>query len=636
MAYYRVDVDEADVAVLNQNLVKSKELFDSINKSLQKISQKTQTAHSTIKPVLAQVNKLSGSKKEVEKGLALLSEIDESVSRINGFENLLNNSIETIGLLKYMSTLSQARELMNQIKPNFKQFKGIVDNFEAVLARAELKVQNYIDSVLNSDADLLVEKKNDVKVIFEYFIKQGNDQHITSIYVEKRGRQLSARLKAVEVQVKPTQIDAPYEKLQNGINKYTDAVDEAAKQEILVLKQCQLPLKLIGPISEYALSEYNQVLLSIFSQLQVQLDSRNESNLILLEVVDNLLRLEHLLKNRYNVNNASFDKNLDNFIKLGSSLFPHFIRQVDAKFSTLTQFTESSIHQLTADSINIARKMCEFKQPLIKLISTHTAGDWINPEPKLNYIGTFSSLLPNSVQNSSPEFMLSSYFTDIIDCIMINLQIGLDKGAKHAASSGDHHHHHYHSMKKSAQGFLLVRNLYMIETIINRSQDIFNILGTNGQERIAKLKNRFIKIFLEDWSYASYIIIKGMTQIAAQSGQVTSSTSATTATAVATSANNTISSISTATNLSSKEKDQVKDLFRKFNEAFEDALSNYQTFNFGDQNLKHQLAIEVKKLILNAYFKLYDKYGNVDFAKTKSKYVKWDRKEFEKLLNDKL
>ncbi|CAK9442154.1 uncharacterized protein LODBEIA_P58970 [Lodderomyces beijingensis] len=634
---YKVDIDDADVQVLSDNLIKSKELFESINKSLLKISSKTQTAHTTIKPVLTKVNKLYESKRDVEDGLSLLSEVNESVSQINDFENMLNNKIEVLGLSKYMTTLKQSRGLMTEIRPRFKQFKGIIRNFDNLLERAELKVQSHIDTVLNLPADKLVEKRNDVKVIFDYFAKQRNEQQVKGIYIDKRGRQLSLRLKAVEQSLRPSVIDEHYEKQQNGINKYTDAVVDAIAQEVYVLKECQLPQSMIGPISDFAFVDYNQVLIILSQQIQMQ-QSRNETNLILLEVIDNVLKMEQALKSRYNVSNTAFSKHIITFNILGSAIFPNFIRQVDAKFTTLNQFNEASTHQLTADAISVARRMCEFKQPLLNLISTHTAGDWMNPQPELSYVKIYTSLILNATPNNSPEYMLSSYFSDIIDCITINLQIGLDKQARQAASSGDNQR----AMKKSAQGFLLMRNLYMIETIVNRSPDLHGILGTTGQERIAKLKNKFMKLFLEDFSFASYIIIKGMTQTAVSStaqGGASGGGVGGVSTANSASANNTTLSINShqvATNLTSKEKENVKDIFKRFNENFEDALATYQTFNFGDQNLRQTMATEVRKLILNVYFKLYDKYGHSDFTKSKSKYVKWDKQEFEKLLNDKL
>ncbi|CAK9685180.1 unnamed protein product [Candida parapsilosis] len=611
---YKVDVDEADVAVLNQNLIKSKALFESINQSLTKISKKSQAAHTTIKPVLGQVNKLTAAKKEVEGGLDLLSEVSQSASQINNFENALNNNIEVVGLMKYVNTLNQSQELYNRIKPKFKQFKGILYNFQSVIERSELKVQNYIDTVLNLETNKMMDKKHEVKVIFEYFNQQGKDQHIVNKYVEKRGNKAIQSMKLAEHKLQPTNIEGPYEKGTKGYNQFTDATDNVLKEEVLVLKQCSLPPELIAQISEYAIREYNQVMQSLATRLSTSLGASNDNYLILLEIIDNLLRVDYQLKHRYVVKSTSFSKIFDQFIAIGSSIFPNCIRSIESQFQHIIQFNDSTTFGATSNSMIQAKKMAEFKQPLLQLIQTRKPGDWISESPPLQYIAVFNSIIINTTfDDKSPEFLLSSYFADIIDCVMINIEIGLKKP------------HGEHAMKKSTQGFILLRNLFIAEQIINRSQDLFHMLGSNGQERINKLKNRFLKLFLEDWSYASYIIIERMTLIATQAG----SGSVNPNTSIGTGGGQ-------ATNLSNKEREQVKELFKKFNDSFEEALTNYRALDFGDSNLKSFLGNEVKKMILNAYFKLYDKYGNSDFTKNRSKYVRWDKLQFERLLNEKL
>ncbi|KAI5956060.1 EXO70 [Candida theae] len=631
---YQVDVDEADVAVLNQNLIKSKALFESINQSLTKISKKTYAAHTTIKPVLTQVNQLTTSKREVEGGLGLLSEVSQSAAQINNFENALNNNIEVIGLLKYVNTLKQSQELYSRIKPRFKQFKGILYNFQNVIERSELKVQSYIDGVLNLETSKMMNKKHEVKVIFDYFGQQGKDQHIANKFVDKRGAKVVQQLKIVEHELQPTNIEGPFEKGLRGYNQFTDAVDNVLKEEVSVLKQCALPPGLIGPISEYAIREYNQVMQSLATRLSTTLSASTDNCLILLEIIDNLLRMDYQLSHRYTVKSISFGKILDQFIAIGTSIFPVCIRAIEAQVQGLSQFNQVTTVQVSTSSINLARRMCEFKQPLLRLIQTRKPGDWISESPPLQYIGVFNSIITNTTfDDKSPDFLLSSYFADLIDCVMINIEIGLKKP------------HGEHAIKKSSQGFILLRNLYFAEQIINRSKELFHILGSNGQERINKLKNRFLKLFLEDWSYASYIIIERMTLIATQAGGGNSSSStsaaATTAAAAAAGSNvNPNTSIGTgggqATNLSNKEREQVKELFKKFNESFEEALANYRALDFGDASLRSFLGNEVKKMILNAYFKLYDKYGNSDFTKNRSKYIKWDKLQFERLLNEKL
>lgn len=76
-------MDEADVAVLNQNLTRSKELFTQISRSLNNISNKTATALTKIKPVLREVNELNESKNGLERGLNLFL-----ITRLIVFEGL--------------------------------------------------------------------------------------------------------------------------------------------------------------------------------------------------------------------------------------------------------------------------------------------------------------------------------------------------------------------------------------------------------------------------------------------------------------------------------------------------------------------------------------------------------------------
>ncbi|KAI5955051.1 EXO70 [Candida jiufengensis] len=629
---YKVDIDEADVAVLNQNLIRSKELFENINKSLSKISTSTKTAHATIKPILNKVNNLSSQKVEINKGLSLLSEINENVETIKKYETLLNNSVEVIGLQKYIINLNSARQLFNQIRNKFKNFKGIILNFENVLHRSDAKVLTYIDSILNLDSTKLIARKLDIKIIWDYFASQKNEIFINEKYIKERGNKIVTKTKIMEKDLNPTFIDGQFEKNQFGYNGYTNSIEEIIRQESSILNQCSLPFDLIDGISNYAINEYNKVIISFSNQINN--NTKEINNLIILEIIDNIIRLEYQLKNKFNINNIKFISIVNNFILSSSTIFAKFIRSIEFKFQNLTMYNESNTHQLTADFLNIARRMCEFRQSLLKLILNLKPGEWIQGNPPLNYISVFTSILPNSNNDTSADYLLSSYFSDIIDCIIINIEMGLKK----QPGGNDQ------SQKRSSQGFLLLRNLHLIESIINRSQDLHKVLGPIGQDRITKLKNRCLKSFLEDWNNASYIVIERMAQIQAQiqlnnpnANPIPMVSNITNPNMSMNSLNtNTTTNTITETNLSNKDKEQIKETFKRFNDAFDEALTNYSKFNFGDQNLKKYLGNEIKKLILNAYSKLYDKYGLSDFTKNKSKYVKYDKLQMERLLNERL
>ncbi|RCK66035.1 Exocyst complex protein EXO70 [Candida viswanathii] len=604
---YEVDVDEADIDVLDKNLRQSKELFESIDKSLYNISNKSRKASTTIKPVLTQVNKLTKSKDDVEKGLALLKDVSASAEKINNFENTLNSPVDSIGIVRYMNTLNQSKTMFNNVKPKFKQFKGILYNFEQLNDRSERKIHEYFQALIRQDGNKLVEKKEEIKMIFKYFQEQGNDEYVNRLYVRARGAKLLQVLKPYEqsTQAIARESNRPYEKGSNGITQYTDLMITEIGQEVALLRTCNLPIGFITKIIEEQIYKYNEIIMrynQTFSSPNVIIDNI----ILILEILDNLNKFKyHLHKN--GINNPEFNKTMGIFVQQNSVIFEEFILAISKRFNNLPKFTENSTQEVIVEIMSKLRKISEYKTGLIELIRNHQLGDWVKAAP---FAKVFSSVIINpNVDTSTPDFLLSSYYSDVIDDIMVSIELGLKTDQ---------------TMKKSTQGFILVKNLFMLESIVNRSQDLFNSLGPMGMERIGKLKNRFLKLFLEDWNHASFIIIRDMTNIVSQL-------------AIAGSSNTTSGTGGgPVSNLSNKEREQVKELFKNFNESFEQALATYSRYNFGDVGLKQYLGNEVKKLVMNAYFKLYDKYGTSDFTKNRAKYVKYDKVEFEKLLNDRL
>lgn len=605
---YEIDVDEADIDVLEKNLLKSKELFESIDKSLFKIANKSQKASTTIKPVLSQVNKLTKSKEDVEKGLALLEDVSASAEKINNFENILNNPVDTIGIVRYMNTLNQSKTLFKTVKPKFKQFTGILYNFEQLNDRSERKIQEYFQSLIRQDGNKLVEKKEDIKMIFKYFQEQENDEYVNRLYLRARSGKLLTVLKPYEQSTVAAarENNRPYEKGSNGITQYTDIMINEIGQEVNLLRSCNLPVTFIGTIIEEQIFKYNEIIMKynqVFSSPSLIIDNI----VLILEILDNLNKFKYNL-HKNGISNEEFNKTMGLFVQQNSVIFEEFILSVSKRFNNLPKFTENSTQEVIVEIMSKLRKLSEFKAGLLQLIKNHQLGDWVK---SAQFAKVFSSVIINTnVDTSTPDFLLSSFYSDVIDDIMVSIELGLKMDQ---------------TMKKSTQGFILVKNLFMLESIVNRSQDLFSSLGPLGIERIGKLKNRFLKLFLEDWNHASFIIIRDMTNIVSQLAIAGSSSGTTSGTGGG-----------PVSNLSNKEREQVKELFKNFNESFEQALATYSRYNFGDVGLKRYLGNEVKKLVMNAYFKLYDKYGTSDFTKNKSKYVKYDKIEFEKLLNERL
>lgn len=600
-----VDVEEADVAVLTQDLARSKELFTDILRLLRTITTKTSTASRSIKPVLAEFNTLTAKKKSVDDGLQLLKNVSVYSLQAADAQRILQSPIENVGVNKYLDTLNSLAELVRLMKRDIRDFDGVVVGFANVVDKAEMAVVIHFGRILQA-VDLSTgtfTKQNDAAAVLAYFATRGNLRGAYEAVENALGRQLASRMAPFEsaCAIQKRQSNIPYEKGATGIATFVKELTGAASSldsvcstlkisDSAVVKNTvtgYIDKRVTGMIAGYGTFADQNGLVS--------------NDFAILDVLDQLDDLSTQLDPKYNLAACPLaSQEHRKLVTKAQGLLKEWVRFVDTRVSLVDRYNEHSIPEVVVEVVSRIRRIAEFDS-ISLLMADAKLGGWLDVKPPLQFISVYTSVVPGA-EASAPDrtaFLVLSYLLDLFDELMVNIEVNLKE------QSGDN------GMKKLSQGFLLVKNVVMIETIVNRLEPLYNKLGLTGMERLQRLKNRFLKLFLDDWNYASYIIIRDMTQIT------------------------TTNAMHGGQNLT-KEKDQIKELFKNFNESFEEALRNYDKFNIQEKNLRNYLANEIKKLILNAYNKLYDKYGAGDFTKNKSKYVKYDKLQFERLLNEKL
>lgn len=635
---YNVDIDEADVAVLSQNLNKSKELFNSISLSLNNISTKASTASVKIKPIMKDVNRLNYNKKQIDQGINLLNEVSSYASKTSQYESILNNSIDLIGLKKFLDTLIKSKKLLIEMKQNIKKFSGILINFENLIDKSQMTLISYFKKTINKVNMIGGGSKNgniktnqDIFLIINYFYNnsnQGNDlKMINDVLVKSLSSQLVILIKPFANECKPVKRNTgvPYERGTNGISKFNEELNKGIKTIMMLLDDMEQNLpsmtiiekeNLMKQIIEPSINEeYPKILETYLTTINFSGVQILNEDLLILEIIESLTSFETFL----NVNSfdprqfSRYKSNYELLISKSNEMLKQMFVYIESKILGVERLNENNIPEITVELISKIRRLNDYRKSLYKLIQGRKLGSWLNVSPPLKFISVYTSVLTNSkdfeIDENNIDFLLSSYLSDLIDAIMINIEINLKNNNTTSDSK---------FFKKSNQGYQLIKNTILIESIVNRSNNFYQNLGNVGIERINKLKNRFLKIFLDDWNYASYIIIRDMTTI------------------TTTSAMNSSGGGGNSMSKTGKERDQIKELFRNFNESFEEALKNYEKFKINDINLRNYLSNEIKKLIVNAYFKLYDKYAATDFTKNKAKYVKYDKKQFENILSQKL
>lgn len=602
-----VDIDEADVAVLTQNLSRSKELFNDITKRLHTISTKTSSASTTIKPVLSEFNALTSKKRSVDEGLQLLKDVSLYAGRAAESQRLLTSPIETVGTVKYLQCLLESYDLSREMKKEIHQFDNVVVTFANVVDKAEINVVSHFTKlVLSIDLDGgAVAKQADIVAVLAFFSNKGNLRMAHEAMEKALARKLTVKMAPFEeaCNFQKRAANMPYERGSNGVAQYVDELNKAASALYKVSTEL---LVLDTPVARNAVAQYldNRVakILGLYCNF-LELNGVAGQDLVILDVLDNLAILDDHLGKVVNCNlgvsKVAFSE-YTRLLNIAQGLLSEWVRYVESRVLALEKCTDQSIPEVVVEVLSRIRRIAEYDSVSL-LMEDMKLGSWLDVKPPLQFISVYTSVIPGAEGDATNRkaFLISSYILDLIDELMVNIEIRLKE------QSGDN------GLRKLTQGFLLVKNIVMIETIVNRLEGLYKKLGVVGQERLQRLKNRFLKLFLDDWNYASYIIIRDMTQITTTNAQHGGQTS-------------------------NKEREQVKELFKNFNELFEEALKNYEKFNIQEKDLRNYLSSEIKKLIINAYNKLYDKYGSGDFTKNKAKYVKYDKVLFERLLNEKL
>ena len=80
-----------------------------------------------------------------------------------------------------------------------------------------------------------------------------------------------------------------------------------------------------------------------------------------------------------------------------------------------------------------------------------------------------------------------------------------------------------------------------------------------------------------------------------------------------------------------KDKEQIKEKFRKFNEGFEILVSSTSQFKLNSQELKRILKTEILSLILPMYQRFYGRYK--DSFKNPRKHIKYTPDELTDAIN---
>lgn len=622
-----VDVDEADVSILEESLSKSRALISNISSGLRKISQTSQRSETIIKPMIDASRNLEVYQKNVKSCLGLVENVKDIAAKLAGYErkledrNILENQLPLY--LKCLKDAKQTSDDMRLLK--IVEFRGIFDSAIKIIKSGETRLLLYAKDVIIQFSEPFDPRAylnqqmefpkfdenvtNNLMLIIQYFADQRHNTsdekndflEIENIYIEQRRLFVRGSLGFMEKSTIPVLTNGDYHKNSNGIKFYTDALNEfmLSENELIIkvfsniqytngnkIKNAVLSaakkIRIFEKLMSTVLSTYVGLVSNIIDFINKNYASEGTLSFELIYCIN---KLEPTLDklSATSGNNPSV-KQLENMFAnvkmVSANTFRENLKYIDMRIGSMKVMPpDNGICEFTSELLNVLKTFAEFQDVCLLIIGEMKPGTWI-PTPKPHWLTIFSSVSTTQpINENDKDALLSSYFSDCLDAIIVTYEMK----AKVLLMK-----------RTSTVGYFLIANIHEAENVIKQSS-LSPIFGNLGMERVEKLKKRAVNMFLADWK----ALASSLMDVTVIAGNAKKS------------------------KISSKDKETIKERFRTFNTEFDELVKEFKTYNVKDPQLKQSLIKDIG-FIIPLYNRFHDKYVNTDFSKHSEKYIKYD------------
>ncbi|SCV02631.1 LAME_0H03554g1_1 [Lachancea meyersii CBS 8951] len=617
MAKY--DVDGADVLILRDKLDKVSRISLRINKSLKSIGRTTVQSNELFTPIMQSNLRLGILQKNIESSLDAISSIKDLANDAFKHELVLSQSIEKVGLRPYIKAILKLRNIQDsmdyqkQNSPESQEFQGVRTHLSKVVDSSENELRNYFSSILRKiepfDPQIMLNKKvpfpyyadgdlGELSNIVSYFGARDSFS-LTTVVTNNRCQLILKSLAFLEPFSKEitSNPNVPYRKGSSGFLNYSEAIlgfiaNESSFTEDLYSQSPNAKNEVFVKIMSPVVENYVKLVRINLNSIKANLSNVGLFTFELADCITNVLKL---LKNSPLAENKALTQCRQETTSLLHSLFRDLITYIDGKAAQLSQLpSDNGVIESTIDVMSRLRKFSEYRLGCVSCVSGMRRDDWL---PK-NYNEKEYTLQERHVLNQ-PNDLLSCFFSDCIDCLVVSLdrraqQILMPNQEPDTANPNSARNTH-----KQRIGFFLITNITLIEQIVLRSE-LTSILGEQGSTRLEKLKKRYVGYFISDWRTLTSNLLDAV--FVDSSGKV-----------------------------SSKDKDQIKEKFKKFNDGFEELASDFKHFKISDPTMKKLLKSEVNSLVLPLYERFHGRYK--DSFKNPRKHIKYTPTELASVLN---
>ncbi|KAH3900682.1 GTP-Rho binding exocyst subunit EXO70 SCDLUD_003681 [Saccharomycodes ludwigii] len=660
-----IDIDEADILVLQRGLNKTQLLTNSLTNSLTTIQKSAATSHQLFAPILLTNQRLTILTKNIEQSLDSLSSIKDVATDASKHDLVLSQPIEKVGLSQFIKAIYKIEDLLENMddvasannssnSSSTAEFHGVAANLQSTIANSERRLHQYLISLCNSiqpfDPQLYINKRlpfpyyedldlQEMKQILEFFQAQNKYDSILDLIIQQRSQFILKCMAFLEEFTKElTKTDnAPYEKGTSGILNYTEALTGVIPLEENFVTDLQLEKGTLVKILTPVISSFSKICQSNMKKV-----SGNMVNLGLFtfELDDCITKVIKALKN-ISLLQDQLVLIRQKCQQLSINLLDEMIIYINKKATNLNSLpSDFGITETTVDIMSKLRRFSDYQKEELTVLKNNpiTIQSWL-PGEDTKWYKAFHSLNKQELSNNttlsttSPEVLLSCFIGDCLDDLCVSLEMRAAKLLSQPQQQNTHHYFHRPSLDgndgehigggngvpsadeiKSLVGFFLVTNITLMEQILARSADLNTMLNVipQRQPRIMKLKRRYLEYFLIQWKKITQSI---MSLCTTAGGGAMMSTSLE----------------DTPGGKTKKDKEHAKDVLRVFNEKLDELLSGFKRLKISDPGLKKWLVGEIKGMLEPVYKLVWNRYK--DGFKHRQKHLKYSPEDLSSLLN---
>lgn len=553
---YTLDIDETDVTVLEETLLKINALTDQMTTSLHKLGTSAAKAGNEIRPIAGESKRMAMYERNLQESLDVVHGIKDYATVTEQCEGIIIKGPEAIGVPEYALTIEKLKAALEDLQSaNMQTFYKVIEKANMLVRKGNSELKDYFRRLISQvftpvDASGYLKKDmrppiinpQDISILKQLYaaFNQQDSRDADRMYFDACTNYIKQSLATLESKshapntppapsiaqlassinsgstgsalpnstgdktaIGPNSVSSsitsvskapPYERGSNAIIKYAEALC------LLLTAEVENSAHLFPNKKDTATYYYEQISdlsLNDFVKIVRELVGHVKMHLatdsmLVFEVLDSIIRVVSVVKLVLKEAPKSLLSAFSDTEDTCHIVFKDFIKYIDVRVQNMISLP--SDNGVCDVTIDVMSKMKRFAD------YKDPALDGIGsmspgewiPKPKPQWYITFTSSGALAAAAREKAELLSSYFSDAIDALFVCLEIKAKSLQK----------------RNTQTGFFLLTNLTLIERYVTKS-DIYMILGSAGSERIEKLRKRGLNLFLEGYVtlFLPYLLI---------------------------------------------------------------------------------------------------------------------------------